>query len=241
MNFATKLITTILFSVSLLACKKEQGNTTKEYKYDFNEGLQGWNILFSDYPVGEEANHELIFEHAGLPASLNDTCKSIKVGGNNHSDDLMSMLYRKIDGLEPNTNYYISFSVDLASNACISCAGAGGSPNLCLGGGILSFLPENEIENSSSKPMYRPNFVSEIQSCLSNDSISALGKIGVSDEFPTPYKLININNTDESIRASTNNIGELWVLVGTDSGFEGITTLYYKQITIHITNYRVGI
>jgi hypothetical protein len=31
---------------------------------------------------------------------------------------------------------------------------------------------------------------------------------------------------------TANQFGELWLLIGTDSGFEGITSLYYQSISV---------
>ena len=57
-----------------------------------------------------------------------------------------------------------------------------------------------------------------------------LGNIGAGDDA-TQYKLIQ-RSTAEPITAKTNGTGELWLLVGTDSGFEGLTTLYYNKIKV---------
>src|SRR5215470_12652232 len=160
------IIAVLFLPIIFLSCKKNEP-IYKEYKFDFNEGLQGWNILFSDYPIGDESDFELSIEHTRLPVPLDTSIRSIKVSGNNHSDDLLSMLYRKIDGLAPNATYRVGFNVDFASNACKSCAGAGGSPDLCLGAGAISFEPKTET-SSGTVPYYRPNFSSEIQGCQSN-------------------------------------------------------------------------
>jgi hypothetical protein len=228
---AFKKILNILFLLTtiLLSCKKKNEQSYKEYQFEFNETLQGWSVLFSDYPVGDENNFELKFEQARLPAPLDTSVKSIKVSGNNHSDDLLSMLYRKVDGLSPNTTYWVGFDIDLASNACKDCAGIGGSPNLCLGAGAISFPPQNRI-SSGPTPYYRPNFLSGIQGCQSNASLKVLGRIGVGNGLNIPYTLINLNNYENPIPVTTNSDGELWLLVGTDSGFEGITTIFYKKI-----------
>jgi hypothetical protein len=64
----------------------------------------------------------------------------------------------------------------------------------------------------------------------------AIGHIGVSDTT-TVYTLIRRNNFSDPIDVTTNEKGEFWVIIGTDSGFEGITTLYYNKITLTITQH----
>jgi len=62
-----------------------------------------------------------------------------------------------------------------------------------------------------------------------------LGKIGVSENFPTPFMLINRNNINNIKELQSNSDGEIWLIIATDSGFEGTTTLFYRTINITIT------
>ena len=208
------------------SCKKDSDNK-RTFDYDLSRGMQGWNVLFSDYPVNGDEFYELSFNEANLPAPLTSK-NSLRVSGNNHSDDLLSMIYRKIDGLSPNTTYQVGFSVDIASNVISNSPGAGGSPDLMLGAGGLAYSPANTTD---AQNYHRPNFASRIQSGLPNDVLDTLGKIGVSPN-PTQYKLVNRNNLKSTIALRTNNAGELWILIGTDSGFEGIISLYYSKIKV---------
>jgi hypothetical protein len=65
--------------------------------------------------------------------------------------------------------------------------------------------------------------------------MGTIGHIGVSDTT-TQFTLINRNNTTNLFTIRTDANGEVWVCIGTDSGFEGRTTLYYDQITLIFTN-----
>lgn len=194
-------------------------------------GMKIGNLFFSDYPVGEETFYELEFNNTFLPSPLDQNIKSLKISGNNHSDDLFSAIFRKFENLQPNKSYSITFNIDIASNALIGGVGVGGDPNLALGVGGINYLPNSNIDNLN---YYRPNFISKIQSGQSNDVFKIIGKIGSSDTYPTPYKMINRNNIDNPFTIKTNSNGEFWLMIATDSGFEGITTLYYKSINIKI-------
>lgn len=48
------------------------------------------------------------------------------------------------------------------------------------------------------------------------------------------YNLVNRNNIQTPFEAQANDAGELWLIVGTDSGFEGITTIYYTKIAVSL-------
>jgi hypothetical protein len=50
----------------------------------------------------------------------------------------------------------------------------------------------------------------------------------------TGYTLVTRNNTMANSRyvAKTNADGELWLIVGTDSNYEGTTTVFYNRINV---------
>lgn len=227
------IIITIFSLLFYFGCKDTSAELPSQklnFSFDFNvSGQQEWKSFFSDYPVGEENFYELEFKYTELPEPLNKNIKSLKISGNNHSDDLLSVVYRKFEGLKPNTKYAVTFDLEVASNAPTNALGVGGSPDLAIGAGGINFEPKNTTVDNT----YRPNFESRIQSGESNNVFKILGTIGVSDDINTPFKLINRNNLDDPIKLTTNNKGELWLMIATDSGFEATTTLYYKSIIIN--------
>lgn len=46
------------------------------------------------------------------------------------------------------------------------------------------------------------------------------------------YAMKTLSNTSEPLTVNSDANGELWIFVGTDSGFEGTTTLYYTSINV---------
>jgi hypothetical protein len=217
-------------SLVFVSCKKDKEKDVKEYHFAFSEHTEGWEGFFSDYPAGSESFYELEFVHSYLPAPLDETVRALKISGNNHSDDLLSLVVRKIDNLRPNSVYTVTFDIELASNVTSNSPGAGGSPDLEIGVGGLPYKPQNIVDAG----YHRPNFVSLLQSRQSNDVLQSVGRIGVSNAFPAPYTLVNRNNLSEPMQLKTNDNGEMWLMIGTDSGFEGITTLYYKSIKVRM-------
>lgn len=217
-----------IFIIILVAgCTKK--DTVLEYNYSFAAGTENWQSLFSDYPVGEENLYELEFTNAFLPAPLDQSIKSLKISGNNHSDDLFSAIFHKFENLQPGKAYSVTFDIDFASNAPIGAVGVGGDPNLFIGAGGINYLPENTIDQLNA---YRPNFISKIQSGQSNEVFQILGNIGVSTTIPTPYATINRNNIGTPVIITSNSEGQIWLMIAIDSGFEATTTLYFKSISI---------
>jgi hypothetical protein len=216
----------------------ESGNfQLSAIKYDFGESLNGWVPGFSDYPAGTDDStfYELQFQYTESPVNNR---KSIMLSGNNHSDDLFMFLKKKLDNLRPNTMYTLTFEVEFASNAKAGEVGAGGAPgeSVFMKVGASALEPKSLIDNN--------HFVLNIDKgnqALGGNDMIIIGDISVPADA-TGYVLTsrsnspdgsNIYNTPVVVRS--NNKGELWLIVGTDSGYEGITTLYYSKITAVIS------
>ena len=217
--------------LTLAQCDENKSSDTLTYTFEFEDGDEEWQSFFSDYPEGDEEFYELNFERTVLPDPLDNDTHALKLSGNNHSDDLLSIVYRKFSGLKPNTKYKITFDVDMASITPSNSVGVGGSPDLSFGAGGIAEAPSNSLDDQNH---YRPNFESALQSGLSNEVFKVLGKIGVK-ENNTQWTMINRHNKKDGITLETNGAGELWLMMGTDSGFESTTTLYFKKITIRMT------
>ena len=49
------------------------------------------------------------------------------------------------------------------------------------------------------------------------------------------YAIKTLSNEGRPFRVTTDADGRLWLIVGTDSGFEGPTAVYYSQISFVLT------
>lgn len=210
----------------------EGGILVFSHTFDFSKEQGDWVVDFSDFPAGEtdSIKYELQFAYTDRPANLGANLKSIMISGNNYSDDLFMFMKRKITGLSPNTDYAIVFNVELASNAPKGAVGAGGAPgeSVYLKAGAIAMEPKKVIDKSN----YVLNVDKGNQS-TSGESTVVLGNIAVENNAKE-YELITRTNSGElqPFIAKANSKGELWLIVGTDSGFEGVTTLYYTRISI---------
>jgi len=225
--------TIFLFAIiSLAGCSvpEDHGIWVSSESFDFSEDQHGWQADFADYPATEEDSigYELKFEYTNRPANLGSG-KSILLSGNNHSDDLFMFMKKKITGLAPATDYNIFFDVELASNAPTGAVGIGGAPgeSVFLKAGACYQEPKKLIDDNK----YVLNIDKGNQLTEGEDMI-VLGHIGVAPTT-TAYTIINRTNaSSEPFKARSNSMGELWLIVGTDSGFEGTTAVYYTKINV---------
>lgn len=213
----------------LMSCgKDDDGPATQTFTYDFETDNDGWIAGFSDYPADwEEDRFEFEFEHADLPESVNESGKSLFISGRNISDDLFMFLKREITGLKANHEYQVTVEIELASQYPEESVGIGGSPggSVYLKAGGSTEEPLTVEENGE----IRMNIDKGNQSQGGSD-MQVLGNIGIpGDVFA--YELIQRDNKDQPQQLRSDSEGNLWIIVGTDSGFEGTTTLYYNSIT----------
>lgn len=193
----------------------------------FEESAQGWKPFFAEYDPRFEEDYELSFSLAGLPGNLDRRDGAMRISGENHSDDLFMMVYKKVDGLEPGRKYEVRLSARIASDATKGAIGVGGSPgsSVFVKMGAISHAPERLFRDS----FVYANFDKGNQSNGGKD-MRVVGDVEISSEQEGVWELLQRNNHDHPIQLRANDNGELWLLVGTDSGFEATTTLYYSSI-----------
>jgi hypothetical protein len=208
-------------------------NSKVQLNYVFESGTEGWQAGFSDYPANLSSSdsldlYGLSYGFSVLPVTVIPIQSGIRIKGFNRSDDLFMYLKKKITGLLPNTNYKISYLIEIASNVPTNATGAGGAPGeaVTVKAGAKNIEPVNTVDASN---YYRLNIDKGNQSVGGKDMIP-IGNVGVTDTT-TRYTLIRRANSTPLVK-STNSFGELWLIVGTDSGFEGLTDIYYGSIKV---------
>ncbi len=223
----------ILFLLALLiaSCDKEGSGSEQTRSFDFRTDTDGWQGDFADYPPGEEIFYELAFSHDSLPAPLDTLEGALVLNGNNHSDDLFMFVKKRLSNLEPNRIYEIEGTVFYASDIPDGSFGIGGSPGEAV---TLKFGAVTEEPNAILKPddpWLRMNLDKGNQSVGGADAVVIGNYANGTDQWE--YVLLE-RKTNPPLRATTDENGNLWVLFGTDSGFEGTTTIYIDRIDVRL-------
>ncbi|MHA6248499.1 hypothetical protein ACXYMU_11220 [Pontibacter sp. CAU 1760] len=225
----------LLLAYFTLGCDDDKGGDiavpAETFTYMFDSGPEGWEGGFADYPKDwDTARFEFVYQHADLPAEVNSSGKSMLISGRNISDDLFMFMKKQITGLEPNKTYKATFVVELASMYLEKSVGIGGSPGgsvyLKAGGTTTEPMPvvvEDDV---------RMNIDKGGQSLGGKDMVK-LGTIGIAGD-ESKYTLIQRDNKQNPVSITTDGNGSLWVIIGTDSGFEGTTRLYYNTIEVKL-------
>lgn len=220
---------TLLIIGICCGCEKRDDITPVHLEYSFQNDTEGWAGDFADYPDEQDAEdrYEFVFEHSHLPSPLNTEAGALKQSGMNLSDDLFMFIKKKVDGLRPNTTYDVSFHIEIASNAASGMYGVGGAPgeSVYIKAGASTHEPLKVLDESDH--YFRMNIDKGNQSQGGADA-KVIGDFanGTDENMYTLKQL----HTEFPVEVKSNESGELWLIVGTDSGFESTTTIYYNQI-----------
>lgn len=211
-----------------VSCEKDEGSGSSTTIYsDFSDGEDGWQAGFSEYSGNNVESYELEEGIAPLPPPLDETKMAYRISGMNRSDDLFMYLIKRVQGLEPGVTYKGRFTLQIASDAKSGGVGAGGAPGESVGVGV-GLTVDQPTSNPNEDNFYRMNLDKIQQCCTDGDDMVVIGDVANgTDEYV--YTLIE--RTGE-FSAMTDHQGVLWIIVGTDSGYEGKTTLYYANIEV---------
>jgi len=209
-------------------------------EFDFVKGAQGWESGFAEYsPEMEDMRLEAGIKP--LPSELGINGTGFYIQGMNRSDDLFMFLKRRLgpeDGVVPGQKYRVKFTIVFASNAPSGAVGIGGSPGeaVFLKAGGCTVEPVVYLDPDDNY------YVINVDKGLGNDkkggeAASGIGHIAnglsaeeIDMENPPYVSLKRCHTHKYTVTASPD--GELWLLVGTDSGFEGLTGIYYQRIVV---------
>lgn len=203
----------------------------QEISFEFSHPGNGWVGGFSDYPQDVEFEWAFGFGYGPLPADLRLEANGTFITGNNHSDDLFMFWKRRLSGLQANQTYSAAFRVTIATDAPSGCVGVGGAPgeSVYLKAGAAALEPLAVLTANG----YRMNIDKGNQAVGGANAI-VLGNIanGNTDCQNWQYRTKDLSSGDESVQVKADSRGGLWILVGTDSGYESTTKLYYQTLTV---------
>ena len=222
----------LLACLSGVSCTSTDENAPSEIRLSFwfEDDAEGWTAGFADLPVDFDPSiYELESGHRGLPDGLEGN--GLYIQGHNRSDDLFMFFKKQVDGLEADTEYRAVLSLDLATNVPEGLVGIGGSPgeSVYVKAGASTFEP---VAMEDENGYFRMNIDKGNQS-NGGRSMVVLGHVAHPEVTGEEYRIKPLDSSPVTVMADA--AGKLWLIVGTDSGFEGLSTLYYARIVCTLT------
>lgn len=208
------------------------------FTYEFSDDAMGWEAGFSDYFPDMQEDMDWVGGFQAADETPDDVGAAFTLQGTNTSDDLFMFMKKRLtrdDGIIDSAVYDLSFEIAFYSNAPSGCVGIGGAPgeSVYLKAGASAVEPEPVLVGDGGLEQVRLNVDKGNQS-TGGEAAGVVGNVanGVAcEEMPSGFVLVTKSYTlEEPVEASED--GELWLFVGTDSGFEGRTTLYYESIEV---------
>jgi len=205
-------------------------------QWSFVSTAQGWTGNFTDYTVGMETGIGFQSGWAPIPPPLT-TAGGFKLSGNNSSDDLWMFASRGLTsashGIVANALYDVTMTVWVASNAPTGCIGTGGAPgeSVWLKGNVVATQPRKVI--SGGEALF--NLDKGNQAEIGPQALS-FGDLANGDpcEDPPRYKLL-VRTATRPTPVRATSAGNLWIYLGSDSGFESRSTYFIDQVRVTLT------
>ncbi len=229
-----------ILALAVVGCNSDNAEVTyiDSVSFDLAETNGEWQAGFADYPVGGEDEWELTAtENVEFTLASGETVTGYFLHSSNRSDDTQMYISRKIEGLMPSTHYEVSFDIQLATNVNDMCMGIGGAPHsVTVKAGLTTQALETTVDSIDH---YRLNIDTGSQTNGGLDAQS-LGNIGLDtledcDPASTVYGLKEFDNADNLFEVTSDENGELWLTLLTDSGFEGPSSLYFTRANVTFT------
>ena len=228
----------VLFSSIILflciAPSRSIGQTI-ELDYNFHHGALQWTADFANYPPATNTSgfYQLVSGIRLAPRKLTHVPRrSFYIQGSNHSASLIMFLKRRLgpsDGIVAGRAYRVEYIVKVASNAASNCVGIGAPPGegVYLRAGASPTEPKPELQANG---WLRLNVDLATATAPTGDIANGLDCELVYPIFPYVY----IERQAQFGTVTATAAGDLWLLVGTISGFEGFTGLYYQSIKVRL-------
>jgi len=224
-----------LTSVHGTRCNADEEFTEVRH-YSLERGNQDFEAVFADKPPGEAEFYELDYVYESLPAPLSAR-RGMRISGNNHSDDLAMVIKRQIKGLVPEATYRIELDAEIASNVPHGCSGIGGSPGESVYMKLGASTQEPLAATSAPDGWLRLN-IDYGQQANGGANAKVVGTLGNShsceDSTEAPWELRTLSTRGQELRMRTDTEGSLWIVAGSDSGFEGRTDWYLTAVTVRL-------
>lgn len=220
---------TILLAIEAMTGGARAADNTAAF--DFSGDDSGFTPIFADYPntEGVEAFYEFRHEYGTVP--IPEAGNGLFISGNNHSDDLFMGYVKMLDGFIPGRTYRFTVSFQLATNVESGLAGVGGAPGegVAVKCGITATEPQAILQKGSFGGEFRMNIDKGAQSNSGKDMITVGDMAKDENKHPGEYEFKEFR---AEFSVTANRLGQVYLIIGTDSGFESTTSYYLDNISV---------
>ena len=224
-----KLLTLLSLALIINGCVSPKDK--KEWVFDFNDDLEGFEEIFADYhdDGNDFETYEMTFGRELVPIGTNAS-QGLFISAQNRSDDLFMGYFKKLTGLKSSLIYKLKISFKLATSEDAGSIGVGGSPaeSVYVKAGAVHQKPQINLDDQK---VYRLN-INIGNQAEGSDLIKVISNMAKPDGSATGYV---IKELSVEVEITTTTEGSVYILIGTDSAFEGLTRYYLDDIKVVAT------
>lgn len=220
-----------IFLFSFVAGCSSPLSTDTSAKFDFNQNDGGFTAIFADYPDLQDVENFYELKHSYGEVPIPNAGKGIFISGNNHSADLFMGYVKKLDGFKPGESYHFNVCFKLATDVESDQFGVGGSPgeSVTVKCGIVPVEPKATKESG----YFRMNIDTGVQNNSGKDMTVVGDMSKTENNRPGEYAFKAFT---AEFHVTANDKGEVYLIIGTDSGFEATTSYYLDDISVAWAN-----
>lgn len=215
----------------MTGCTPAAAETSSGLQFDFAQNDNGFTPIFADYPYEEGVEEFYEFQHSYGEVPIPGAGNGIFISGNNHSDDLFMGYVKMLDGFAPARTYHFTMSFKLATDVESDLVGVGGAPgeSVAVKCGITPTEPMAMVVENGALRYYRMNIDTGKQGNSGKDMVVVGDMAKTENKRPGEYEF---KEFQAEFDVAANIRGEVFLIIGTDSGFEATTSYYLDDISV---------
>ena len=192
--------------------------------FSFANDANGFQAGFADYAPGQEGAVAFSAGFERLPAPLG-TLSGYAVSGANPSNDVFLYVWKLVTGLAPTTQYAVTVSMRFATNAPPGCPGSPGE-NVTIKAGAATIAPANVTQAGRVTVNFDKG--NQAQGGANAAVLGSFAQVTAAGTCAAPLyaeKTLTTGATAPTVTSDAS--GQLWLVIGADSGFSGTTKIYF--------------
>lgn len=198
-------------------------------EYPFDKSMDGFEPIFADYYIDGDGleKYEMSSDYKRIPVTGAESSGPY-IASKNLSDDIIMGFVKEISGLKANTEYKFTVGFKLATGVEGGLIGVGGSPgeSVFVKAGVAAEYPKLGTAEDGAQRIV--NVDTGVQSQDGRDLV-VVGDVSKPEGAPEGFvfKHFGVQCT-----ATTDAQGRAFLIIATDSGFEGFTEWYLANVTV---------
>ena len=232
-KFLTMGIVSLLTLSMMAGCTSAAAvsDSPSSVKFDFEKDDAGFTPIYADYPYSEGVEEFYEFQHDYGKVPIDGAGNGIFISGNNHSDDLFMGYVKALEGFAPARTYHFTASFKLATDVEGGMIGVGGSPggSVAVKCGVAQTEPAALPVESGGITYVRLNIDAGRQSNSGRDMVVVGNMAKTESSRPGEYEFKEFTAEFDT---AANVLGEVYLVIGTDSAFEATTSYYLDDISV---------